>query len=283
MIINPGTTRTFYLYSLGKGEGSARVTPSGGSPVEISTGRVLGVGSFTIDGSYLVQENLPVRIELMVDGKVKKTIWADAPATVGGGSSTPGPKGDKGDTGPKGDKGDAGTPGTPGAKGDKGDKGDTGAPGANGVAQTYVDTNFVKKSTTYTAAPATEGFHEVVEINYDSLESTLPEPFQVRVRNAAGTLMKSMWWNESGLLRLWAIRKDEASLRAHAFSTTSTGPVIEVRGPWNQGAIQRWSVTGQGQQTLGPDRVVAGVVVTLAAGAPVPAGLPAGTIIARTA
>lgn len=42
---------------------------------------------------------------------------------IGGGSSTPGPKGDKGD---KGDAGPAGPAGPAGAKGDKGDKGDAG-------------------------------------------------------------------------------------------------------------------------------------------------------------
>lgn len=137
--------------------------------------------------------------------------------------------------------------------------------------------------TAYTAAGAASGFDRLLDLDYDTNDPQLPEPWMVRVRNAAGTLVKSWWLNESGLLRIWAIRKDEPGLKVHAFSNASTGPVLEVRGSWSDGAPRRWGVDGQGRPLLGANQIVGANVIVLATGAPVPAGLPAGTVIVRTA
>lgn len=139
------------------------------------------------------------------------------------------------------------------------------------------------KQRAYTEPGVVEGWDTRVDLDYATDDPQQPESFMWRVRSVANVLTKTFWLNESGLPRAWAVRKQEPALKLHAYADDNVAPVLEVRGPWNQTAIRRWGVNSKGAQLLGPNQVVAGAVVTLATGAPLPTGLPDGTLIVRTA
>lgn len=138
-----------------------------------------------------------------------------------------------------------------------------------------------RRHTAYSAPGAEVGYHELLDLDFDSSDPFIPEPWMVRAADPNGDLLKTFWVNESGLVRTWAVRKDEPSIKAHGFDVSGSEPVIEVRDAWNRGAARRWSINGRGQPLLGPNQAVAGSVVRLAPGDPVPAGLPGDTFIAR--
>ncbi|GAA4680361.1 hypothetical protein [Nocardioides nanhaiensis] len=143
----------------------------------------------------------------------------------------------------------------------------------------------VQHRTAYPAHPGANvepGWHIGLDLDYDTTDPDQPEPWMVRVRTALGALVKTFWLNESGLPRAWAVRKDEPALKVHAYADNADGPVFEVRGPWNRGAIRRLGINSRGQLLLGPRQVPAGAVVSLPVGTDVPADLPPGTVIAWT-
>ncbi len=143
---------------------------------------------------------------------------------------------------------------------------------------------YVPKTSTYAAPGSGEGFDRLVEIDYDTDDPSLPEPWMIRVRrvvNSLPILTKSFWINESGLPRAWAVRKNEPAAKFHAYVDNTDDPIAEFRGPWDKGAIRRLGISGRGLFLMGPDKVIAVPVVVLGLNETRPANLPTGILIAR--
>lgn len=125
------------------------------------------------------------------------------------------------------------------------------------------------------------GYDWSTTMNYDTDETSLPEPWLVSVKNTVSEIRRSFWLNESGIPRINIVRKSEAGLRIHSFAQNHAGAVFEIRDNWYQGATRRFTIDGRGQFLLGPSQTKAGSVVVLGPTDPVPTDDPPTTVYFR--
>lgn len=143
----------------------------------------------------------------------------------------------------------------------------------------------INSTETYTIAPSVTNGIRKVNLNYATTTSS-PDLEQIRVGTAGsgGTTELTAWRNESGFLRgtPHAGYKDDALVRAvpRGDLTTENGGYTELQNAartltvharrWRDGALVR-------------NGTVMNDVIVLTAAGSVPSGLPAGTVIFRTA
>lgn len=90
MIITPGNKKSFMLWGNFNRFASAEVilTPASGSPVTINTARVAdNFVALSVPAEYTVAQNLPLKVDLVIDGTISRTFNLEAPADTATGGS----------------------------------------------------------------------------------------------------------------------------------------------------------------------------------------------------
>lgn len=182
----------------------------------------------------------------------------------------------------------SGPPGPPGPPGPKGDKGDPGAastvPGPPGPAADL--STVVAKTTTATAPGPTVGYWQRLNLAWPGAIAggSDNEPLYVET-NRAGVPYRTFWLNENGSPRAASLN-DEPALKVFGptANTSYAGLVMQVQNRWSGAGSQKhlWGIHTDGRERVGANLTPAAASVVLAAADPVPAGLPAGTLIFRT-
>lgn len=142
----------------------------------------------------------------------------------------------------------------------------------------------LSKGAVYTAPGNADGYHLSLDLDFDSTDTTLKVPINVRSRSFYTGLMHAVFWlNESGLAR-FAGSKGEATVRVYGPPTDSYfGPVFEVWRTEASGPLRKvvWGIDALGRPRLGSTRAIGANVISLPVGEAVPDDIVAGTVIHR--
>lgn len=131
-----------------------------------------------------------------------------------------------------------------------------------------------------TAEPAELGYIVSALIDYATTTSSA-EPILIETI-WEGVRQRTFWLNETGMVRVQAAR-NEAAARFYGPNSNAnyTGPVLEVYDKWGTPRVLYWGVDARGRPLLGADRVKGSNVLVLGDTDPIPANLPAQTVIIR--
>lgn len=143
--------------------------------------------------------------------------------------------------------------------------------------------NTVPLSRTVSAAPASSGYLGEYHITY-ATTGTSPTAFEVWYDGGGTANLASFWLNENGSARMAAPKASDSAVKIAGYGPSQSVPTLLVQQRSTDGGTSRvdqWGINKDGQPIIGANDVVGCHVIKLAAADPIPAGIPAGTLIVR--
>ncbi len=215
-------------------------------------------------------------------GTVRGPMGPTGPAGTAGAQGATGAQGLAGATGPQGATGQIGATGAQGVNGASGATGPAGSTTISGISglQTALDGK-VNTVSDYSATGSSEGYWIRGNLNYFDSGSGYEPLMFYGYRSGA---KRAFWLNENGSPRAASINSEPAlKVFGPAADPAYTGQVLQVLSRWNGTNSQQhlFGVNAAGQPVVGTGQTLGAFSIVLGASDPVPAGLPAGTIIVR--
>lgn len=136
---------------------------------------------------------------------------------------------------------------------------------------------------TVASAPAAPGYLGVYHINYATTGAS-PTVLEYWYDGGGTANLASFWLNENGAPRASAPKAADSALKLAGYGPSQSVPTFIVQQRSTDGGAGRfdqWGINKDGQPIIGTNNIVGCHVIKLAAADPVPAGLPAGTLIVR--